>query len=152
MNKCLPDGTEDPSTPIQFLEILKSAISIRTRTIPQITSHQNTARVAVLFSGGLDCSVIAWLIHTLLPPNESIDLINVAFENPRTVAAQGTKPEDVYNVCPDRITGRAGWQELLSASKERNWRFIQVVSFIFPISNTRLMYHMKRRCANVRKF
>ena len=135
MNKSLPNGTaEDILTPIEFLEILKSALSIRTRTIPQthsyLKSSANDTRVAVLFSGGLDCSVLAWLIHTLLPPNEAIDLINVAFENPRTVAAQGTKVEDVYNVCPDRVTGRAGWDELrrLSVGTARNWRFIEVPS------------------------
>lgn len=136
MNRSLPNGEgEEISTPTQFFEILQVALSVRTRTIPQTYSYLSSPtsgtdnRVAVLFSGGLDCSVLAWLIHTLLPPNESIDLINVAFENPRTVAAQGTKPADVYNVCPDRITGRAGWEELrrLSAGQGRNWRFIEVL-------------------------
>jgi len=143
MNRALPNGAgEDSYTPIRFLEVLKSALSIRTRTVPRTHSHPNShmaetiARVAVLFSGGLDCSVLAWLIHTLLPPNESIDLINVAFENPRTVAAQKTKSEDVYNVCPDRITGRAGWEELrtLSSGEGRNWRFIEVASHFIRIT------------------
>ena len=140
MNRSLPNGTgEDLSTPTQFLEVLKSALSIRTRTIPQTHSYLNphidepSTRVAILFSGGLDCSVLAWLIHTLLSQEESIDLINVAFENPRTVAAQRVKPEDIYNVCPDRITGRAGWEELqrLSADGQRNWRFVEVASYSF---------------------
>ena len=138
MNRSLPDGTgEDLSTPIQFLKVLNSAMSIRTRTIPQTHSYLNShiddtsTRVALLFSGGLDCSVLAWLIHTLLPPEESIDLINVAFENPRTVAAQKVKLEEIYSVCPDRITGRAGWEELrrLSADGRRSWRFIEVASY-----------------------
>src|SRR5277367_7045425 len=107
MNRQLPKDTEeDSSIPPQFLDILKSALSIRTRTISQTHSHhhqsvpETTPRVAVLFSGGLDCSVLAYLIHTLLPATEPIDLINVAFENPRTVAAQKTDPDHVYNVCP----------------------------------------------------
>jgi len=159
MNRSLPDCFgEDPSTPIQFLEILQSALSIRTRTIPQTHSYLNSprsdthARLAVLFSGGLDCSVIAWLIHALLPRNEVIDLINVAFENPRTVAAQKTKPGDVYNVCPDRVTGRAGWEELrrLSAGK-RNWRFIEV-RLTVNISYERLMYHTKKLCSDVMRY
>jgi asparagine synthetase B (glutamine-hydrolysing) len=135
MNKYLPSTLkEDTKTPKDFLEVLTSALSIRTRTIPHTHAHLNSTandtRLAILFSGGLDCSVMAWLIHTLLPPTELIDLINVAFENPRTVAAQKTRPEDVYNVCPDRITGRAGWEELckLSARQERKWRFIEVCS------------------------
>ncbi len=93
MNRSLPNGIgEEVSTPIEFLEVLKSALSIRTRTIPQTHSYLNThidetsTRVAILFSGGLDCSVIAWLIHALLPSNEAIDLINVGFENPVDVS------------------------------------------------------------------
>jgi hypothetical protein len=159
MNKALPTGNgEDPSIPIHFLNILKPALSIRTRTIPQTLSYpvqvtsETTPRVAVLFSGGLDCSVLAWLIHTLLPPNEPIDLINVAFENPRTVAAQKTRLEDVYSVCPDRITGLAGWNELrrLSSGTGRKWRFIEVASRLSP-SDARLMYHTKKLFASERK-
>jgi asparagine synthetase B (glutamine-hydrolysing) len=127
---------EDTTTPTQFLDILTSALSIRTQTIPQTHTHTSddttaiatSPRVAILFSGGLDCSVLAWLIHTLLPPNEPIDLINVVFENPRTISAQKTQPEDIYNVCPDRITGRAGWEELrqLSQGTHRIWNFIEI--------------------------
>jgi asparagine synthetase B (glutamine-hydrolysing) len=140
MNKALPDTLEeDPTIPAEFLQVLTTSLSVRTRTIPHTHTHFNSCdtndtRVAILFSGGLDCSVLAWLIHTLLPPHEPIDLINVAFENPRTVAAQKTRSEDVYNVCPDRITGHAGWEELciLSADQGRKWRFIEVP---FPSSS-----------------
>lgn len=46
------------------------------------------ARVAVLFSGGIDCSLVAHYIAKILKEdektsNEPIDLLNVAFENPR---------------------------------------------------------------------
>jgi len=134
MNKSLPTETiENPSNPSHLLEVLTSALSIRTRTIPTTHTHLSSIpdiqpRVAILFSGGLDCSVLAWLIHTLLPTSESIDLINVAFENPRTIAANKTRKEDIYNVCPDRVTGRAGWEELRSLSLEtgRVWRFVEV--------------------------
>jgi len=159
MNRQLPNGSgEDSSISAQFLDILKSALSIRTRTIPQTHSYphnsvpETTPRVAVLFSGGLDCSVLAFLIHNLLPPTEPIDLINVAFENPRTVAAQNTKLEDVYNVCPDRITGRAGWEELKSLSQGtgRNWRFVEVRSSM-KLPNNRLISHTRKPCVSVRK-
>jgi asparagine synthetase B (glutamine-hydrolysing) len=139
MNKSLPSIVEEgPTTPADFLEVLNSALSVRTRTIPHTHAHldwtANDTRLAILFSGGLDCSVMAWLIHTLLPHAEPIDLINVAFENPRTVAAQKTRPVDVYNVCPDRITGRAGWEELckLSVPQGRKWRFIEVCCPVWP--------------------
>ena len=134
MNRALPQETSvDNKIDEKFIEILTFAISVRTRTIPQTLSYIAGAdriipRVAVLFSGGLDCSVIAWLIHTLLPPSDPIDLINVAFENPRSVAAQKTRPQDVYNICPDRITGRSGWEELrrLTSKMGRQWRFVEV--------------------------
>jgi asparagine synthetase B (glutamine-hydrolysing) len=159
MNRSLPNGVEEDSSVLaQFLDILTEALSIRTRTIPQTHSYPHSfhaeqcPRVAVLFSGGLDCSVLAWLIHKLLPPNESIDLINVAFENPRTVAAQKTKSNQIYSVCPDRITGRAGWEELrrLSSGTERNWRFVEVPS-CHNIPQSRLTSLTKRHFVNARK-
>jgi len=135
MNMTLPSTPEEePSTVLHFLNALTSALSNRTHTIPYTHSHLYanisafSPRLAVLFSGGLDCTVLAWIIHTLLPLNESIDLVNVAFENPRTMATQNIHPEDVYSRCPDRITGRAGWEELRKLSQDtgRNWRFVEV--------------------------
>jgi len=160
MNKTLPDTLEeDPATPAEFLQILISALSIRTRTIPHTHAHlnrdttTNDTRVAILFSGGLDCSVMAWLVHTLLPPDEAIDLINVAFENPRAIAAQKTRPEDAYNVCPDRITGRAGWLELcrLSAIQGREWRFIEVILCI-SVSDRRLIFLTRKSRRNETRY
>jgi asparagine synthetase B (glutamine-hydrolysing) len=133
MNQQLPKyNLEDPKTPLHFLDVLAAAVSVRTRTIPQTHSHTYTLtsmtapRIAVLFSGGLDCSVLAWLIHTLLPPDEPIDLINVAFENPRTIVTQNIKPADIYSACPDRITGLAGWRELIALAPARDWTFVEV--------------------------
>lgn len=93
----------------------------------------------MLFSGGLDCTVLARLSHDLLPPDQAIDLLNVAFENPR-VAAQLQKqakgaPVDVYEACPDRITGRKAFAELQSVCPERVIRFIAVS--IDPVRGSR---------------
>ena len=49
-------------------------------------TEANSARVAILFSGGLDCTVLACIMHTILPLSQPIDLLNVAFENPRIVS------------------------------------------------------------------
>lgn len=42
-------------------------------------SDRSSARAAVLFSGGLDCALLARLTNDLLPVGESIDLLNVTF-------------------------------------------------------------------------
>src|SRR4051812_35291735 len=81
------------------------------------------ARVAVLFSGGLDSICLAALADRHIPQGEPIDLLNVAFENSRVQnAASETTNKDkkaeamvnghsTYDV-PDRFTGRRGVEEL----------------------------------------
>lgn len=85
------------------------------------------ARLAVLFSGGLDCTVLARLASEKLPLDQAIDLINVAFENPR-IASQnkGMPQQNLYELCPDRITGRKSFAELMSVCPERRWQLICV--------------------------
>jgi asparagine synthetase B (glutamine-hydrolysing) len=81
------------------------------------------ARIAILFSGGLDCSVLARLLDDVLPTGEAVDLINVAFENPRVHRLARDNP---YEACPDRITGRASFGELAKVCITRPWRFLAV--------------------------
>ncbi|KAF4470359.1 asparagine synthase [Fusarium albosuccineum] len=90
-------------------------------------ASQTDSRVAVLFSGGLDCTVLARLSHDIIPLEQSMDLINVAFENPR-IAAQFPEcsREDLYEKCPDRMTGRSAFAELGQVCPGRTWRFVAV--------------------------
>lgn len=142
MNRTLP-STDPPSlclsSPcVQTLEDqLRRSVEIRVRNILQLGcgSPGADAKVAVLFSGGLDCTLLARLSHDALPKDESIDLINVAFENPRVAAALKAKHEkengaepmpSIYESCPDRITGRAGHAELQKVCPDRVWRFVAV--------------------------
>ncbi|KDN45909.1 hypothetical protein K437DRAFT_246888 [Tilletiaria anomala UBC 951] len=81
-----------------LLTELKTAVAsrlppIQCRTASSVSgSHSSsTCSTALLFSGGLDCTVLALLAHAHLPPEEQIDLINVAFENPRSLKAQETE-------------------------------------------------------------
>ncbi|KAI0435709.1 asparagine synthase-domain-containing protein [Xylaria telfairii] len=96
---------------------------------PNMTSAVD-ARIAILFSGGLDCTVLARLAHELVPTSQGLDLINVAFENPRQVALEAKQPHlrasDTYEGCPDRATGRKAFSELKSSCPGRYWRFIAV--------------------------
>lgn len=50
-------------------------------------------KLGVLFSGGLDCTVLARMAHDILPLDQPIDLLNVAFENPRVVLASKQVPK-----------------------------------------------------------
>ncbi|KAI3332368.1 asparagine synthase-domain-containing protein [Xylariaceae sp. AK1471] len=100
---------------------------------PNATSDVDV-RIAILFSGGLDCTILARLAHDLVPIGQGVDLINVAFENPRQVALEAKqlhlRASDLYEGCPDRLTGRKAFAELQSSCPGRCWRFIAVnVSF-----------------------
>ncbi|KAI9685981.1 MAG: hypothetical protein M1822_003964 [Bathelium mastoideum] len=81
-----------------------------------------TSKIALLFSGGLDCTLLARISHDLLPYNECIDLLNVAFENPR-IHRDGSAS---FETCPDRITGRQSSDELRRVCPERTWRFVEI--------------------------
>ncbi|KAG5985091.1 hypothetical protein E4U55_001595 [Claviceps digitariae] len=107
---------------------LAESLRLRVLQVPVPPGATTTdARVAVLFSGGLDCTVLARLASDLLPDDQPIDLLNVAFENPR-IAAQhkGMSQEELYELCPDRITGRKSFAELAQTCPTRKFRLVTV--------------------------
>ena len=113
--------------------MLRHSLELRLRTIPNISrSSLHDAKVAILFSGGLDCTLLARLAHEILPENEPIDLLNVAFENPRVIAAAASNGSisrlmtSVYEDCPDRKTGLSSYVELLQGCPNRRWRFVRI--------------------------
>jgi asparagine synthetase B (glutamine-hydrolysing) len=119
----------------QLDALLRQSISVRVQNVPEPPiqhsrdSHSlKRAKIAVLFSGGLDCTVLARTSHDLLPTGEPIDLINVAFQNPRIHKEVDDNKESasIYEMCPDRITGRASYAELQVTCPEREWRFVAV--------------------------
>ncbi|RMZ87191.1 hypothetical protein DV736_g5586, partial [Chaetothyriales sp. CBS 134916] len=110
-----------------LLEHLSASLRRRILRIPDhanADSNKKRAKVAVLFSGGLDCGLLARLAHDILPPTEPVDLLNVAFENPRALKAH--VPADAYESCPDRITGRSTFASLATSFPGRNWRFVAI--------------------------
>lgn len=116
-------------------------------------STKGQARVAILFSGGLDCICLAALANQHLPESEAIDLLNVAFENPRIEKAKSQpikkkknkkskkegeeseqkvetpvmEPEvrSIYDT-PDRLTGRAGVEELRYLNCDRRYEELAI--------------------------
>jgi asparagine synthetase B (glutamine-hydrolysing) len=116
---------------------LHNSLVLRLNNIPLPPSDTiNPTRVAILFSGGLDCTLLARLSSDIIPKEQAIDLLNVAFENPRVVAAakklesatiRGTGPSvSAYENCPDRITGRSSYLELQRTCPNRKWNFVAI--------------------------
>lgn len=124
----------------QLEGVLRESLCHRILNVPDPPStSESPTRIAVLFSGGLDCTLIARMIHDILPTNHAVDLLNVAFENPRTVAAakasltnaktleRGSASDKlIYDICPDRITGLSSYSELLQICPGRSWRFVSI--------------------------
>jgi len=81
-------------------------------------------KIAILFSGGLDCTLLARLLHTLVPPGP-IDLLNVAFQNPHS-ASSSTDTSASYSACPDRRTALSSLLELRAVCPTRVWRLVEI--------------------------
>jgi hypothetical protein len=74
---------------------MDKSLRLRILNIPN-PPHQGTpaeVKLAILFSGGLDCTVLARMAHEILPLDQPIDLLNVAFENPRVILAANQPPK-----------------------------------------------------------
>lgn len=109
-----------------FKSLLVESIRQRVLSIPfsSIPSSDKKPRIAILFSGGLDCTSLALLVDEVLPEGEGIDLINVSFENPRKLrlaeeeenggaGGKGKKKRETKKERQDRIKRESqGDQEL----------------------------------------
>ncbi|KAG0310901.1 hypothetical protein BGZ99_010490 [Dissophora globulifera] len=92
----VPPITEDMKQGISdMIRVLGDSVKRRVQDIPR-TGLPHEARVGILFSGGLDCLCLAALADRFLPEGEAIDLLNVGFENPRSVKAKAA--EDALNL------------------------------------------------------
>jgi asparagine synthetase B (glutamine-hydrolysing) len=132
-------------------QLLRDSLALRVLNIPDPPllpgsspddESPTPTRLAILFSGGLDCTVLARLSHELLPTSESIDLLNVAFQNPRIHKASNTDVqafEAALESCPDRITGRASYAELCQVCPGRQWRFVAI-----NVPYTQFMEHQEK--------
>lgn len=77
-------------------------------------SHCSHSSVGVLFSGGVDCSILTLLCDEFVDKDKPIDLFNVAFDE-----INGFKT-------PDRLTGLETLHELQQLCPDREWRFKEI--------------------------
>ena len=101
--------------------VLEKALRRRTRILE---NWKGSSKVGVLFSGGIDCSVIALLAHRTTPLNEPIDLLNIAFEMTSNNSICDEE-KNSFNV-PDRITGLSSFKELQKLCPNRVWNFVEI--------------------------
>lgn len=96
------------------------------------------SKIGILFSGGLDSTILAALADEFVPPGEPIDLLNVAFEREKKKGKPNRKHErekqnldsteerDSAYLVPDRITGKRASDDLKELYPNRQWNFVQV--------------------------
>ncbi|KAJ8977491.1 hypothetical protein NQ317_001774 [Molorchus minor] len=106
---------------LKLKELLINAVHERISSQPKFCKNCvneklecNHSLVGVLFSGGVDCAVLALLAGKLLGDNRSIDLINVSFDEANQYKS------------PDRITGLETLEELKTIYPDRKWNFLEV--------------------------
>jgi len=100
-----------------FINCLDRSVRIRVHAreymgqISLNTVHRNNSTVLILFSGGLDSTVLAAVAHRNVPLCETIDLCNVCFHSGSS---------------PDRLAACEAFLELQKLTPGRSWRFIEV--------------------------
>lgn len=118
------EGYVDP-----LIKALEASVQ-REAVAPLLTNFPEERKIAVLFSGGLDSTVLAAVVDRCLPPEYTIELVNVAFTSSSTGGRNKTK--DMYTAIdkvPDRIAGLKSLEDLRAASTTsppRNWVFVPV--------------------------
>lgn len=99
-----PTSSVTPATPVAAAS--SSGASCHTPGGPA-----SAAPIMILFSGGVDSTLIAALAHQCLPPDVPIDLSNVCFDGGRS---------------PDRLAARSALAELAAYAPSRAWRLVEV--------------------------
>lgn len=82
------------------------------------------AKIGILFSGGIDCTILACLADQLIAAHLPIDLINVSFE--KMVHTKTSQAIEIDYNTPDRLSALASLGELQRLNSQRQWNLIKV--------------------------
>ncbi|CAK0820376.1 unnamed protein product [Prorocentrum cordatum] len=92
----------------EFAQVLSAAVARRVAVAAGPEGPQGSARVGLLFSGGLDSTALAALAVEALPAGEPLELLNVAFDR----------------AAPDRLTALFSFAELVERYGASRFRLI----------------------------
>ncbi|WVZ90897.1 hypothetical protein U9M48_037151 [Paspalum notatum var. saurae] len=101
----------------RVLVALRESVMLRTKMNTFLQDGLNkfndeeSAPIAVLFSGGLDSMILSALLDQCIDSKWTIDLLNVSFDG---------------KLAPDRISAIAGLRELQRVSPLRRWRLVEI--------------------------
>lgn len=119
--KLLLENIDIAKTCNKFIELLTNSIQSRINATPRFCkncmvtrSACDHSRIGILFSGGVDCTLLARLADKLLDPSEPIDLINASFER----VSRGIVKNVNYDT-PDRVSARESLKELQELNRNR---------------------------------
>ena len=113
----------------EAVEGLRNLLSSSIRK--RVCLRREGARVAILFSGGLDSTVIALMASEILPRHEQVDLLNVAFKSDAPDRFTAIKAHEILSkLHPNRTFNLV----LIDPSKEEleSFRSEQIRFLIFP--------------------
>ncbi|CAH8620947.1 unnamed protein product [Schistosoma intercalatum] len=155
-NMCIPTTLKEVQQ--KFLDLLSAVIhdSVNFDLLYDTNYSFNVSDVlddnrsgslfGLLFSGGLDSSVIAALLDRFVPDDQSIDLINVAFQR-RCTGVSVNNSDCLDKDClisaeeaPDRQTALKSYEELCQLSARRKWNLIKINVNVSEISEARVKH------------
>jgi asparagine synthetase B (glutamine-hydrolysing) len=101
--------------------IFTTAVQKRISTIFPLPKDMTSSKFAILFSGGIDCTLIAGFCGELCERGTCIDLLNVSFSNPRAKLS--------YDETPDRmlaIKSCEGLNQLYNESRGVKFNLVKI--------------------------
>nr|CDS27106.1 integrator complex subunit 8 [Hymenolepis microstoma] len=145
-------GQDNPVNTLKTL--LQQAIAKQVGPLSQLSFRLSDvcsclhAQIGILFSGGLDSTVIAALTDSVIPTDHSIDLINVAFQHLRRNVPSNKKlsknndstSDQLYaspDDAPDRQTALSSFEDLRRLNPNRHWHLILADVSIEELKNAR---------------